>query len=71
MVEEALFMGLRLTDGVDLAAVDARYGVDAWERYGAALEPHMAAGLVRREGSRLQLTRHGMLLSHEVMAVFV
>ncbi len=71
MVEEALFMGLRLTDGVDLAAIDARYGVDAWERYGAALEPHMAAGLVRREGSRLQLTRHGMLLSHEVMAVFV
>jgi oxygen-independent coproporphyrinogen-3 oxidase len=71
MVEEALFMGLRLNDGVDLAAVDARYAVDTWERYGTALEPHMAAGLVRREGSRLRLTRQGMLLSHEVMAVFV
>ncbi len=71
MVEEALFMGLRLSDGVDLAAIDARYGVETWERYGAALEPHLAAGLVHREGSRLQLTRQGMLLSHEVMAVFV
>ena len=71
MVEEAMFMGLRLSDGVDLAVIDARYGVDTWERYGAALEPHMAAGLVRREGSRLRLTRQGMLLSHEVMAVFV
>jgi oxygen-independent coproporphyrinogen-3 oxidase len=71
MVEEALFMGLRLNEGVDLSAIDARYGVDTWARYGAALEPHMAAGLVRHEGSRLLLTRQGMLLSHEVMAVFV
>jgi oxygen-independent coproporphyrinogen III oxidase len=71
MVEEALFMGLRLSDGVDLAVIDARYAVDTWERYGTALEPHMAAGLVRHEGSRLQLTRDGMLLSHEVMTVFV
>lgn len=71
MVEEALFMGLRLSDGVDLAVIDTRYAVDTWERYGTALEPHMAAGLVHREGSRLQLTREGMLLSHEVMTVFV
>jgi oxygen-independent coproporphyrinogen-3 oxidase len=70
-VEEALFMGLRLSDGVDLAVIDARYEVDTWDRYGTALEPHLAAGLVRREGSRLRLTRQGMLLSHEVMTVFV
>ncbi|HEY7448488.1 MAG TPA: radical SAM family heme chaperone HemW [Vicinamibacterales bacterium] len=70
-MEEALFMGLRLSDGVDLAAIDERYGVDTWKRYGAALEPHMAAGLVHKEGSRVRLTRQGMLLSHEVMTVFV
>jgi oxygen-independent coproporphyrinogen-3 oxidase len=70
-MEEALFMGLRLSDGVDLAAIDERYGVDTWKRYGAALEPHMAAGLVQKEGSRLRLTRQGMLLSHEVMTIFV
>jgi coproporphyrinogen III oxidase-like Fe-S oxidoreductase len=56
---------------VDLAAIDERYGVDTWKRYGAALEPHMAAGLVHKEGSRVRLTRQGMLLSHEVMTVFV
>lgn len=70
-LEEALFMGLRLSDGVDLAEIDARYGVDTWEKYGPALESPLAAGLVRREGTRLRLTRQGMLLSHEVMAVFV
>jgi oxygen-independent coproporphyrinogen-3 oxidase len=70
-LEEALFMGLRLSDGVDLDLIAGRYGVDVWQTYGRALQPYLAAGLLRRESSRLWLTRQGMLLSHEVMAVFV
>jgi oxygen-independent coproporphyrinogen-3 oxidase len=70
-LEEALFMGLRLSEGVDLQGIAGRYGVDVWNRYGSALQPHLEAGLLRKEGSRLWLSRHGMLLSQEVMAVFV
>src|SRR5687768_11502220 len=33
-LEEALFTGLRLTDGVDIAAVGARYNTDVWATYG-------------------------------------
>jgi oxygen-independent coproporphyrinogen III oxidase len=68
---DALFTGLRLADGVDLDAIRERYGVDVWERYGAELANHVDAGLVRRDGPRLWLTRQGMLLAHEVMTVFV
>ena len=68
---DALFTGLRTTDGVNLDAVRARYGVDVWARYGASLEPFVQGGWLRREDSRLYLTRQGMLLAHEVMAVFV
>jgi len=68
---DALFMGLRLTSGVNLDAIGARYGVDVWQRFGAALEPFVAEGCLRRDGSRLRLTRRGMLLANEVMAVFV
>ena len=68
---DALFTGLRLTDGVNLDAIRARYGVDVWARYGLSLEPFAEAGYLHREGSRLYLTRQGMLLAHEVMAVFV
>ena len=70
-LEEALFMGLRLSEGVDLQGIAGRYGVDVWNRYGSALQPHLEAGLLRKEGSRLWLSRHGMLLSQEVMTVFV
>jgi oxygen-independent coproporphyrinogen-3 oxidase len=68
---DALFTGLRLAEGLNLEAIRERYGVDVWQRYGAELADHVDAGLVRREGNRLRLTRQGMLLAHEVMAVFV
>jgi oxygen-independent coproporphyrinogen III oxidase len=70
-LEEALFTGLRLSAGIDLDDVAARYGVDAWQRYGSALEPFVQEGWVIREGPRVRLTRAGMLMANEVMAVFV
>jgi len=70
-LEEALFTGLRLTAGLDIEAVGARYGVDVWARYGEALIPFVQAGWLVREGPRLRLTRDGMLMANEVMAVFV
>jgi oxygen-independent coproporphyrinogen-3 oxidase len=68
---EAAFMGLRLSEGVDLAALRGRYGIDLWERHAPALAPVLEAGLLERAGSRLRLTREGFLIANEVMAVFV
>jgi oxygen-independent coproporphyrinogen-3 oxidase len=68
---DALFTGLRLTDGIDLAAIYDRYGVDVWARYGAELSPFVEEGCLKREGPRLRLTREGMLIAHEVMTIFV
>jgi oxygen-independent coproporphyrinogen-3 oxidase len=68
---DALFMGLRLNEGVDERAIETRYGVDVWSRYGSDLQPYVEDGLLMREDRRMRLTRRGMLLAHEVMAVFV
>lgn len=68
---DALFTGLRLTRGLDIEAVGRRYGVDVWARFGAELEPFVDEGILEHAGSRLTLTRRGMLLAHEVMTVFV
>jgi oxygen-independent coproporphyrinogen-3 oxidase len=71
-LEEALFMGLRLADGLDLADVSRRHGIDIWERYGPDLTSYVGAGLlVHDPGRRLALTRNGMLLANDVMAVFI
>jgi oxygen-independent coproporphyrinogen-3 oxidase len=68
---DALFTGLRVAAGIDLDTVGERYGVDVWERFGRELEPFVAEGCLLHEGTRLRLTRRGMLLAHEVMTVFV
>ena len=68
---DALLTGLRLTAGVDIDAIGRRYGTDVWARYGGELEPFVQLGCLRQDGARLSLTRRGMLLSNEVMAVFV
>ena len=71
-MEEAIFAGLRLLDGVDLEAVGRAYSVaDPSVLYGPALEELEEAGLVRRDGPRLSLTRRGLPLANEVFRVFV
>jgi oxygen-independent coproporphyrinogen III oxidase len=69
--EEALFTGIRLSAGVSLAGITARYGIDPWAAYGGALTPFVEAGLVQYTPPTLRLTRQGMLLANEVGAVFV
>jgi oxygen-independent coproporphyrinogen-3 oxidase len=69
--EEALFMGLRLTRGLDLDQVGARHGVHVWERYGEALQPFVESKHLEYTPPVLRLTREGMLLANEVLAVFV
>jgi oxygen-independent coproporphyrinogen-3 oxidase len=70
-VEEALFMGMRLTDGVDRAWFHARFGLDPWDRYGQALAPFIEGGHVWHRDSQFGLTRSGMLVANSVLEVFV
>jgi oxygen-independent coproporphyrinogen-3 oxidase len=70
-LEEALFTGLRLTEGIDIDVFATRYSVDVWGQYGGDLAPFLADGLMVRKGPRLALTRHGMLLANEILQVFV
>jgi oxygen-independent coproporphyrinogen-3 oxidase len=68
---DALFTGLRLNEGVELSLLSGRYGTDIWQLYGARLAPYLEAGFLEKNGGRMRLTRQGMLMAHEVMAVFV
>ena len=69
--EEAWFLGLRLNDGVDAAALEDEFGR---ERVLPALElaRRLAADkLVLTAGTRVRLTAHGRLLSNEVFQQFL
>jgi oxygen-independent coproporphyrinogen-3 oxidase len=70
-IGDAMFTALRLTEGVDLDGIQRKYGVDPWACFGDDLQPFIDEGLLVRQNRRLWLTRRGMLLANEVMAVFV
>ena len=71
-IQEALFAGLRLVDGVDLAKLGRNYGVEdpLGDRLQAVLDLR-EAGLVTLEGGRLRLTRRSYSIANEVFQVFV
>jgi len=69
--EEALFTGLRLNDGVDGAAIEARFGQDPWEEFGDAVAGYVEVNLAWRRGTRVGLTRRGMLVANEILTTFV
>ena len=70
-LEDALFTGLRLNAGLNLAVVNDRYKVDVWSEFGEELQPFADQGILSYDGRSLRLTRAGMLLAHEIMAVFI
>lgn len=69
--QEALITGLRLVEGVGVDDLLRKYGLDLWARYGDHLQPSFEAGLLRHEKGRLRLSRRGMLMANEVLAVFI
>jgi oxygen-independent coproporphyrinogen III oxidase len=68
---EAIFMALRLSEGINLEEFRAAYGLNISERYGAELERLAEAGLIQLTENRLLLTARGRLLSNEVFMTFV
>lgn len=70
-LEEAWFLGLRLAGGLSLSALERSFGMDMWGRYGSRLARYLEAGVVVREGDRVRLTRHGMLVANEILSAFV
>ena len=63
--EEAMFLGLRMNDGVDLEALRAQFG-ELVSRAMEALGDAVEAGLVVRDGSWVRLTARGRMASNEV-----
>jgi oxygen-independent coproporphyrinogen-3 oxidase len=68
---EALFLGLRLMRGVNLADYRAHFGTDVRAQYADEIARFSEGGLIRLEDDWLRLTPTGVLLSNEVFAAFV
>jgi oxygen-independent coproporphyrinogen-3 oxidase len=71
LLEEFFFLGLRLTQGVDLKNSAADFGESAVQIFSNTILDCVAWGLLERDGDVIRLTRRGRLLSNEVFERFI
>ncbi|MBR1860524.1 MAG: radical SAM family heme chaperone HemW [Lachnospiraceae bacterium] len=70
-MSEFMFLGLRMTDGIDCDEFRIRFGLDIKDVYGAEIDKHTKEGLLLKEGKRLRLSRRGQDVANYVFADFV
>ena len=70
-MEEFMFLGLRMTEGVSEAEFRRRFGNPVDAVYGPLLARHTDGGLLERTGDRIRLTEKGLDLANYVMSDFI
>ena len=70
-MEEFMFLGLRMTEGVSEAQFRRRFGNSIDVVYGPVLARHTDGGLLERTGDRIRLTEKGLDLANYVMSDFL
>ena len=70
-IEEAFFLGLRLTRGVNLREVEAKFGEGSLAGLSESVADLVRTGLIEKEGDVIRLTPRGRLLSNEVFERFI
>ena len=68
---ETMFLGLRLLDGLDLAAASEEVGIDLEAKYSTQIRYLISLGMLHRQGSRLRLTSGAYLIANQVFMRFV
>jgi len=67
---ETIFLGLRMTCGLDLERFKQRFGRPLEEVYPGLAESLVNKGLLERRGNHLRLTPRGLMVANEVMCEF-
>lgn len=70
-LEEEMFLGLRLSEGVDLAVISDKYGQNVEVLYQVAINQLIEKGYLMREDHRISLTRQGLLMANDVFEQFL
>jgi oxygen-independent coproporphyrinogen III oxidase len=70
-LSEAIFLGLRLEQGISLDDIGRQFSIDLRNRFAAEIAELSGLGLVELSADRLRLTPRGCLLGNEVFIRFL
>ncbi len=70
-MEEFMFLGLRMTEGVSVSEFEERFGEKPDRKFKEVIARHEAQGVIRRSGDRIALTDYGLDVANYVMADYL
>jgi oxygen-independent coproporphyrinogen III oxidase len=70
-LEESFFLGLRLSQGVDVRAIGEQFRINIEDRFGDVIHELESSGMLEPDGDIIRLTAEGRLLSNEVFQRFI
>jgi len=70
-MEEFMFLGLRMVDGISIDDFKHTFGMDFELLYSDVVAKNITDGLLKKEGKRLKLTRKGQDLANYVFSQFI
>jgi oxygen-independent coproporphyrinogen-3 oxidase len=70
-MSETAFLALRLREGLDIAAWEARFGVDIMDAFGEAISETQSIGLTELVDGKLRLREEAVLLGDEAFLRFL
>jgi len=70
-IEESMFLGLRMLEGVNFEQLSTQYQQDIYELYKSKIVQLESLGYVSWESGILRLTKKGLLLANEVFEEFL
>lgn len=70
-IEEFMFLGLRLLEGINIDEFKEKFKVDIIEVYGKVIDENIKSGLLKKENNNISLTKTGLDISNRVMSDFL
>lgn len=70
-MEEYMFLGLRLLEGISESDFEKQFGKSIWDVYEAQLNKWLKYEVLTKEGDRIKLTPYGLDVCNEVFSSFL
>ncbi len=71
ILEEEIFLALRLKEGVNIEEINKKFGIDFEEKYAYVIKKYEKTGLLKIKKNHCFLTEAGFLLSNNIMCEFI
>jgi oxygen-independent coproporphyrinogen III oxidase len=70
-IQETLFLGLRMTNGIDLTGLSSECHESVLAKYAELFQRLSSHDMIKIDGGKVRLTPSGMLLSNEIFQQFI